>query len=68
MFPERTKRELADELLYELFTQRHRIPIAEVVERGKALDVSRRTLQRAAAGLGIREIHNGRCGAFWQAA
>jgi hypothetical protein len=61
-----TKRELADALLIELFADRKRIPIAEAVEAAAELDVSRRTLQRASAGLGLREVHNGRHGAYWE--
>jgi hypothetical protein len=61
-----TKRELAHELLGELFAGRKRIAITEVVDRGRELDVSRRTLRRAATELGIHEIHNGPHPGFWE--
>jgi hypothetical protein len=61
-----TKREIARKLLGDLFTNRQRVPIAEAVAAGQKLDVSRRTLTRACSDLGIREIHNGPYGAFWE--
>jgi hypothetical protein len=61
-----TKRETAAALLAELFNGRERIPIAEAVEAAEARDVSRRTLTRAAADIGVTEVHNGRHGAFWE--
>ena len=62
----KTKRELARELLREMFQNRRRIAIAEVYERGKEIDVSGRTLQRAKVELGIYEVHNGPQPAFWE--
>lgn len=61
-----TKRERALGLLGELFDDRQRIEIAEAVDRAAALGVSRRTLQRAAAELGIRAIHSGNDPGFWE--
>jgi hypothetical protein len=62
----KTKRELAAEVLHELFRERRRIAIAEAVEAAGRLDVSKRTVQRAAHDLGVREVHNGSFGAFWE--
>lgn len=63
-----TKREIAGRLLAELFTKRKRIAIAEAVEAGAAVGVSRRTLQRACRELGVKEVHNGPFPAFWELA
>jgi hypothetical protein len=62
----KTKREIADELLHEMFENSERVSIAEVVAEGKRRDVSRRTLLRAKQALGVIEIHNGPYPAFWQ--
>jgi hypothetical protein len=62
----KTKREIATDLLRDLFRDRTRIEIAEAVKRGAALGVSRRTLLRAGSELGVREVHNGPFPAFWQ--
>ena len=61
-----TKRELGVEILRQAFTDRPRVAIAEIVATGRARDVSRRTLTRAARHLGIVEVHNGPFGAFWE--
>lgn len=61
-----TKREQAAEILRGLFANADRIAIADAVAAGKAQDVSRGTLRRAATDLGVREIHNGPYGAFWE--
>jgi hypothetical protein len=62
----KTKRELATDVLRGLFWQRPRIAIAEAVAAAEHLGVSRRTVERAARDLGVREVHNGRSGAFWE--
>ena len=62
----RTKREIARDLLSSLFANQKRIPIAEAVAVGKHVGVSRTTLIRACRDLGVREVHNGRYGAFWE--
>jgi hypothetical protein len=62
----KTKGEMARELLIELFAHRSRITIADAVDRGAESGISRRTLQRACVDLGVREIHNGPYGAFWE--
>lgn len=61
-----TKREIAENILREAFKDTARQPIAEIVARGQRQGVSRRTLTRAAADLGIREVHNGPYPAFWE--
>jgi hypothetical protein len=61
-----TKRELAGALLRDLFAYRERIPIAEVVAKGREIEVSRTTLIRACRDVGIREVHNGPFGGFWE--
>jgi hypothetical protein len=65
-YPSSTKRELAADVLQALFSQRPRIAIAEAVEAAAQVDVSKRTVQRAARDLGVREVHNGSYGAFWE--
>lgn len=60
------KREIARQLLTELFGFRSRILIADAVEAGAAVEVSYRTLQRAAKDLGVKQIHNGQHPAFWE--
>ena len=62
----RTKREIANQQLAEMFAVRARIPIAEIVAEGLRRDVSRRTLTRAAKAAGITEVHNGPLGGFWE--
>jgi len=61
-----TKRELARELLTSRFAHRDRVAIAEVVTAASEIGVSRRTLSRAAKEIGVREIHNGPYGGFWE--
>lgn len=62
----KTKIELARDLLVELFSNRDRIEISEAVAAGAEIGVSRRTLQRACRERGVREIHNGPYGGFWE--
>lgn len=61
-----TKREQADRLLRALFATRTRITIAEAVEAGGRLEISRRTLTYVARDLGIREVRNGPAPGFWE--
>lgn len=61
-----TKREIAKTILKEQFANRERVAIAELVQIADGRGVSRRTLTRAAQELGIREVHNGPFGAFWE--
>jgi len=61
-----TKREIARDLLQELFTDRDRIPIQEIVAVGQTRGVSRRTLTRACVDLNIGTVPNGPFGAFWE--
>ena len=61
-----TKRERARLILESLFKSRDRITIAEAVAAGAEQGVSRRTLTRACHDLGIREVHNGPFGGFWE--
>lgn len=61
-----TKREIARALLEEQFAHQRRVPIADIVAVGRERGVSRRTLTRACQDLGVREIHNGPYGAFWE--
>ena len=61
-----TKREQAHEILRALLADRNRIEIEEAVEAGRANDVSRRTMERAARDLGLVNIHNGPMPGFWQ--
>jgi hypothetical protein len=63
-----TKRERGRAILVGLFSDRVRVPIAEVVAVAAEQGVSRRTLTRACGDLGIREVHNGPYGAFWERA
>jgi ABC-type uncharacterized transport system fused permease/ATPase subunit len=67
MTPLLTKREHARVLLAQLMTGRTRIAIADAMTAALAEGISRRTMQRAKADLGLVEIHNGPYGAFWQA-
>lgn len=60
-----TKREIGAAILRELFANRSRVPISEVVAAAQERGVSRRTLTRAGKELGITEIHNGPYGGFW---
>ncbi len=61
-----TKREAARALLTELFTHAQRVAIATAVEEGRERGISRRTLTRACGDLGVREVHNGPYGAYWE--
>jgi hypothetical protein len=61
-----TKREHAREILRALFAHQQRIAIADAMAAGKAQGISRKTIQRASNELGVREIHNGPYGAFWE--
>lgn len=61
-----TKREIARDLLEVLFTGRDRVAIADALAAAGRAGVSRRTLQRAAAAAGVREVHNGPHGGFWE--
>jgi hypothetical protein len=63
-----TKREQAHDILRALFQGRSRIAIAEAVDAAGRLEVSKRTVQRAARDLGLFEVHNGPYGAFWEQA
>ena len=60
-----TKRESARGLLAAMFRERPRILIAEVMEAADSRGISRRTMIRACADLGVTEIHNGPHGAIW---
>lgn len=61
-----TKREKADGLVRVLLpTPGARVLVAEAVAEALRIGVSRRTLQRAAAAAGVREIHNGRETGIW---
>jgi hypothetical protein len=61
-----TKREVADRILRGLFAHNNRISIADAIQAAGPHGVSRRTIQRAARDLGVREVHNGPYGAFWE--
>lgn len=61
-----TQREIAHQVLDELFRNRERVSITEAVTAAAERGVSRRTLRRAATECGIREIHNGRIPGFWE--
>lgn len=60
-----TKREIAEEILKEMFQDEDRIAIADARKAVARHGVSARTLARAASDLGVVEIHNGPYGAFW---
>lgn len=61
-----TKREIAAEVLDELFATSKRVTIADAVAAGAARGVSRRTLSRVGAATGIRAVLNGRNGGIWE--
>jgi N-formylglutamate amidohydrolase len=61
-----TKIEAARALLERLFATYHRVAIADAVSAASEIGVSRRTLQRACAELGVKEVHNGPFGGFWE--
>ena len=62
----KTKLEIAENLLRNLFSESKRVPIEGVVRAGRDAGVSYRTLQRARVKLGIRSVPNGPYGAFWE--
>jgi hypothetical protein len=61
-----TKREAAVQLLGELLGDSTRIVIADAVKSAQERGISRPTLQRAAKDMGVRMVHNGPYGAFWE--
>jgi hypothetical protein len=61
-----TKLEIALGVLRSCFKVKPRWAIADIVEQGREIGVSRRTFQRANKLLGVREVHNGPFGAFWE--
>lgn len=61
-----TKREAAAELLTELFDGTTRIAIADAVAAGTERGISRRTLRRVGAEMGVRVVLNGRHGGIWE--
>lgn len=64
----RSKREIADELVDEMFSDRPRITIADASVFAAEHGVSRTTIGRAMAAAGIRTIRNGRHGGIWELA
>jgi hypothetical protein len=62
----KTKRELAAELLTDMFRDRTRVLIADAIARAAEQNISRRTLIRAKTDLGLREIHNGPYSGIWE--
>jgi len=61
-----TQREAARALLFELFTDRKRIAISEVLGNAAGRGISRRTMTRACQDVGVTAIQNGRLGGFWE--
>ena len=61
------KREATGELLAELSGGRSRVTIAEAVAASQERGISRRTLSRIGAQMGIKTIHCGRGhGGIWE--
>jgi hypothetical protein len=61
-----TKREEANALLAELFGDGSRIVIADAVDAARERGISRQTLTRAGAGIGLRTLYNGRNKGIWE--
>lgn len=61
-----SKREIADELIRELFASQKRITIADAAAKAAEYGVSRTTIGRAMAAAGVRTIRNGRHGGIWE--
>lgn len=65
--PTKTKREVAAELLRELFDSSSRVAISVAVAAGSERGVSRRTLARVGSEMGVRTIQGGRGnGGIWE--
>ena len=62
----KTQLEIAKCVVAGAFQNQKRNRIADVVALGKLQGVSLRSVQRAAAALGVVEVHNGRLPAFWE--
>jgi Ni,Fe-hydrogenase maturation factor len=62
----KTKREIAQELLTELFRDTSRILVADAVAAGKAHGIAYITMYRAARALGITSVHTGRAAGIWE--
>jgi hypothetical protein len=61
----RAKREIAADMVDEMFSDRPRITIADAVAHAAEHGVSRTTIGRAMASKGVRTIRNGRSGGIW---
>ena len=64
----RTKRQAAADLFGEPFRATSRITISDAAEAAQKRGISRRTLCRAAAQMGVRTVLNGRCSGIWEKA
>lgn len=60
-----TKREQAVSLLTELFRDKNRILISDAMVAAKERGLSRRTMLRGCAEMGITTISNGPFGGIW---
>lgn len=63
-----TKREEASALLSKLFGGGSRIVIGDAVEAARERGISRQTLTRAGAEMGLRTLYNGRNAGIWERA
>lgn len=61
-----TKREQAEALLKELFLHANRVTIEDAMAVAKERGLSRRTMQRATAAVGIQTVTNGPYGGIWE--
>lgn len=62
----RTKREIATELVDQLFSETPRIVIADALAVAEAHGVSKSTFGKVVAEKGIKTIRNGRSAGFWE--
>jgi len=61
----RTRREIAADLVDELFSETHRVLITDAIAAGAERGVSKTTIERAMREAGVQTIRNGRHGGFW---
>ena len=62
----KTKREIAQELLTELFGSTSRILVADAVAAGKAHGIAYITMYRAGRQMGVKSVHTGRAAGIWE--
>lgn len=64
----RAKREIAADLVDEIFSETQRVTIADALNIAGQHGVSKSTFGRAIASKGIKTIRNGRSGGIWERA